>query len=220
MEILVVLLTAYFLGKSKSRLSSHVHRYLQVSTVTVFLLICVGYTVLTFPESLYTPIGFTRQTNCEEILVAYKQALDEKDPDDLEDEIKYQAHYEALSNPINRVKYEYYGRTEEDAALKDLFRSLPFYIGGFILSYGLTCSKETLTSGKWGIIILVLLLSIEWQAKSDPQPQAQYDSLPFTRHQQIDILKSFFYPVLLALYIYSQSLFYMKQTSKRLRNTR
>lgn len=217
MEILVVFLLAYVLGKAKHRLTPSGHMRLTMLLGGLFLLCRLFYTVLSFPVSLYDPIGMNRQSTCEEIAVALKAALAAQDPDDISDEVPFQSNYEVLSNPLARAKYEYYGRPEEDAALKDLFSSLPFYVGGFLLAYGLTCNKETIHAGKWGIIGLVLLLSIEARMKSELQALSHYDWAPWTRHEQLELLKSLFYPCLLGLYLYSQARFTARQITKKAR---
>lgn len=216
MEILVVFLVAYLLGKAKHRLAPNVHTRLTLLVGALFLLCRLLYTVLNFPVSLYAPIGMTRQNTCEEIAVALKAALEAKDPEDISDEIPWQANYEVLSNPLARARYEHYARSEEDAAIKDLFTSLPFYVGGFLLAYGLTCNKETIHAGKWGIMGLVLLLSVEVRVKSEPPVLSDYyDWMPWTCHQQLELLKSVFYPCLFGLYLYSQARFAACQVAKQ-----
>lgn len=218
MEILVVFLIAYLLSKAKHRFEPSVYVRLTVLAVGLFLLGRVIYTVLSFPVSLYESIDMNRQSTCEDIAAALKKALAAKDPDDISDEIPFQANYEVLSSPLLRARYEHYARSEEDAAIKDIFASLPFYVGGFLLAYGLTCNKETIHAGKWGIMGLVLLLSIEARVKNEPQAVTQYDWAPWTLNQQLELLKSVFYPCLLGLYIYSQARFSTHQTAKQARH--
>jgi DnaJ-class molecular chaperone len=61
--------------------------------------------------------------------------------DSSEDFIQLQQSFDTLGSPTLRIRYELYGRTEEDAMVKDLANHAGFYLQGLLLAYSLTCNK-------------------------------------------------------------------------------
>lgn len=55
----------------------------------------------------------------------------------------------------------------------------------------------------WTIVALVLVASVEWSTKSIPGTTPPYGWVKFTVHDQLELLKSEFYPLVLILYVYS-----------------
>ena len=118
-----------------------------VVTVLLYAVGKVVWTVREMPETLYEATGLSRNTRCDEVRSLYRSLAKEKHPDrnlgsdSSEEFISLQQSFDTLGSPTLRIRYELYGRTEEDAMMKDLMSHAGFYLQGLLLAYSLTCNK-------------------------------------------------------------------------------
>jgi hypothetical protein len=148
MEILVVFFLGYLLTKLQGTQRSRAVKVgAVVATVLLYTVGKVAWTVRDLPETLYQATNLTRSTRCEEVRSLYRSLAKEKHPDrnlgsdSSEDFIQLQQSFDTLGSPTLRIRYELYGRTEEDAMVKDLANHAGFYLQGLLLAYSLTCNK-------------------------------------------------------------------------------
>ena len=215
MEILLVFFLGYLLTKLQgSQRSRAVKVGAVVATVLLYTAGKVAWTVKDLPETLYQATNLTRSTRCEEVRSLYRSLAKEKHPDrnlgsdSSEDFIQFQQSFDTLGSPTLRIRYELYGRTEEDAMAKDLASHAGFYLQGLLLAYSLTCNKvadrqNTVRAGMYALVSLVLFGSVEWSIKSLPPATPPYGYASYPIHMQLELLRSFFFPLLLFLYVES-----------------
>lgn len=153
MEILFVFFLGYLLSKlqASARVGPRVKFALVLCAVFIYAVVKPLWTLQSLPATYYTAVGLPRSMKCEEVKSLYRTLAKEKHPDKNQAEnseaefIEFQKSFDVLGSPTLRTRYELYGLTEEDAMYRDLGQSLPFYIGGLILAYGMTHNKVTRT---------------------------------------------------------------------------
>lgn len=216
MEILVVFFLGYLLTKLQGspRWSSSVKVGAVAVTVLLYAVGKVVWTVKDLPETLYETTGLSRNIRCDEVRSLYRSLAKEKHPDrnlgsdSSEEFISLQQSYDTLGSPTLRTRYELYGRTEDDAMVKDLASHAGFYLQGLLLAYSLTCNKvlsmqNTVRAGMFALVALVIFSSLEWTLKSLPPATPPYGYLPYPVYSQLELLRSLFFPLLLFLYVES-----------------
>lgn len=214
----MVFLCGYLLTKLQGspRFSRTTKTLITASVICLYSLAKLGLVLSDLPVSLYQTTGLTRNTRCEEVRSLYRVIAKAKHPDrnlgeDTSDDfIAFQQSFETLGNPTQRIRYELYGRTEDDAMAKDLGSHIGFYMQTLLLAYSLTCNRvrttqNTVRAGMNALVSLVMFASAEWTLKSLPPSTPPYGYLPFTIHTQFELLRSLFFPLLLFLYIESGS---------------
>lgn len=174
-------------------------------------------------QSLYELAGVNRSTRSDDFKKLYRSLARERHPDRNphenadEDFAVFQKAFETLENPTDRLRYELYGGISVDSWRFSLIALLPFYISGVVMTYCLTCDKESLIAGRAALLAVVGMGYWEWKTKwGETGPIVGNPWMPLTIYEQFEALRALFYPLLLAVYALSCHLNNCKSALKSL----
>ena len=177
-------------------------------------------------NSLYDLAGMNRSIPSEDFKKYFRALARDKHPDrnpqyeDAESEfIAFKKAFDILENHTDRNRYELYGGWAEDSGRKSLFALLPFYVIGVVMTYCLTCEKETIIAGRAACLWVVALGCAEWRGKMGDAQVLGYKWMPFTVYEQFEALRTLTYPMVLVLYAISCHLHSRKQALRLLHQT-
>lgn len=161
-------------------------------------------------QSLYDLAGVPRSVRSEDLKKLYRPLARERHPDRNPQEnatavfAAFQKAFETLENPTDRLRYELYGGVSVDSGRLSLIALLPFYISSVVMTYCLTCDKESLIAGRAALLAVLGMGYWEWKSKSvEAGPVLGYPWMPLTIYEQFEALRALFYPALLAVYAVS-----------------
>lgn len=173
-------------------------------------------------QSLFEVAGVDRSIRSEDLKKLYRSLARERHPDRNPQEnanslfTAFQKAFDTIENPTDRMRYELYGGVTVDSARTSLIALLPFYISSVVMTYCLTCDKESLIAGRAALIAVLGMGYWEWKSKAvENGPILGYVWMPLTIYEQFEALRALFYPALLAVYALSCHLNARKAALKR-----